>query len=161
MKISKNSWHYRLWRYSGLYPSTLSLCPYFWITVLLSISTFIWVPHVLLAKSKRLEDHFFTRLSLHILITLGYLSMALGAYNDPYIALAVYGSLGTMAFVSIGCFMLSEYIKNWKTERREKRIAELRARDWKEKEKPPNLLLETIKAKKEKYCPKLEFVDDK
>lgn len=140
MKVNKNSWHYKVlsekFCFMGGWDEwniSSSLCVYFWQVV---FRLFTGVGLGLLVLSP-----FFSWTLIILDLTF---SSILGAL------LTVMGLLVTFAAPFLGTLFVvvcvGEFIKN-----------KLPRREYKEKE--PNLIVEYIKAKKNKVCPIIEFVE--
>lgn len=155
MKINTNSWHYRL--NSNIYGSSIpkNLCPYFWGTIL-SVVFLSWFSVLF----KFLERQDWPHFNIGLLNFLGKHSNILrysinagvgiwGAYS--FFGLGSNGGLFLMALgTSLTIFsVFSKWI--FKTT--------YSPRTYTIKEKNPNILVEMVKAKHHRMCPRLEFVD--
>lgn len=148
MKISKDSWHYRMLtnRFMFLdgwysYNISNSLCIYFWQVVFrflggaaaaLTISAPIVLGLDVATGVIQTIDNVVLQVLLHLWAGLGIFTGLLAV---------VYSILIVLAFVAAGAEWASQRIPS------------------KEKKKP-SLLASYIKAKKDKVCPMLEFVDE-
>lgn len=134
MEISKSSWHYRLINSTIGKPSN-SLCLYFWsliISLLMRILVaFIFVTWVLM-----------------MLITI---SPILIGYNDEYLFLYI---LGILPWV-VTLLILGDYLHEKFPQVREKHFLKKNRREQLEKE--PHIVVEYVKAIKNKVCPILDF----
>ena len=144
MQLSKNSWHYKLLRKSGLYIENISLCMYFWKVLTATIV-----------------------MSLIIVIAVLILICLIAVLISPFIAVPtgflILGSTFWLLILLIVWLRTKEHIENldyWD-----------RPRPWWAKPiydskktpiKPPKYISLTsayIKAKKEKICPFIEWVE--
>lgn len=157
MKIKRTSWHAKF--YKAIYvANTLptNLCPYFWKLVL-AVITLPITSVSFLGRCRSFGDRFawlvaafFIELvifavGLPFSIWLGFISADNQInWHDFFIANGM-GIAGCAAIALIGylCEMLSK--RNYKTA--------------KVKEKQPNILVEFVKAKKNKHCPMIEWED--
>lgn len=181
MKINKNSWHYKLLTehlgfYLGKY-SNWSLCRYFW-TVVFAIPVFIFIilPGIAFIK---LNDAISTRawyVSIIVFTTMFWYSLFfLLGYNieignaKPLIFTPEYTHytaglemsiiLGTAVNIASLFMILVVYNENH-YKYREKKKKPLDVEDLeKMKDKQPNILIEFLKARKNKICPLVTFVD--
>lgn len=149
MKVNKNSWHYRLltgdifgiqgvnyWNVSS------SLCLYFWqvVFVLLwkGVALFFLIPFVINAL-----------LIMPLVSTLGVITTGVMLQEDTGLIILVIELIVIIGFVITWAELsLYTFLKD-KTD-----LAEV-------VEKEPNLFVEYIKAKKNKLCPIIEFVEEK
>lgn len=132
MKVSRNSWHYRLWKY-GREPyggEPRDLCRYFWHILLMKIL----VPIVVIG-----------------LVITGIVAILVSVWNHPLDAAIVVGiALGLVVLlVAVGYFH----------QRREDREEERRNSGAPRKE--PGLARQYLAARKRKLCPLIEVVDEK
>ena len=156
MIISKNSWHYRLLKFSyGNWGIPKNLCPYFWKLVVTIFATIIfsvfniWGHKII--KDKSIDEGFisFTNFVVGSLCWVVCLILfVMGAVfftTDQKLKETGYCLWIITIFVgvSLGSMTLYDYIKSKRTH----------------KIKPPSLVKEFLKAKKNKYCPKIDFKD--
>lgn len=153
MKISKNSWHYRLLRdYYYMEPAE-GLCQYFWETVFLTIG----LPFFLIKKFicdlsngwKWFLAILYSVVSLPVTIYLNGIVPTNGLLIFPFVVAIVISSIGVLFLIfllilllMLGPRYLYEKIKPKKTKDKN------------------SLLKEFIKAKWNRVCPRLEFVDE-
>ncbi|QMV28947.1 hypothetical protein AP1_0240 [Aeromonas phage AP1] len=144
MNINKSSWHYRL--LNSLFDKIpTSLCPYFWKTV--------WA----LVMASGLTTLFISAMAsigLSVLKVFGITS-GLVLVTSPLIG-AVLIAIFVAIFVGVAILYdhvkSSARIKKWK--RDAKKLEEKANGEYKE-----SLIVSFLKAKKEKLCPSLKFVD--
>ena len=175
MNLSKQSWH--AWVYQFFYgfdnPLPNNLCPYFWkfiLSIALLAPCYIWqLPGILFqfVKSrfgKEKPDYWFKEGVFHLgddnpmLISLGvnilfyFVTSMVGMWFDfSNQALLVGGIVGWGLAVAFFIFVLHE---EGYFERKRKH----KPPTYKEpKEAKPNILIEFIKAKYNKYCPKINW----
>lgn len=164
MKLSTNSWHSKLheYMYAGDLPK--SLCPYFWklvIGVLLVIPvTIIYLPFFLFYSPKKFDGLIHWRLAVGIgtanaicVLVCGILWLiGIRTYLTEIFALIALLAIGifTVIMTITGIGILVEKIPS----KRKPRKPKLR------KDPKPNLLLEFIKAKYERYCPKIYWMSE-
>lgn len=173
MKLSKNSWHAKLYNltYSTVLPK--NLCPYFWKVMLALILFFpfaaIFTPLKIfwLIKNKINKDEMPDEISddgflsellamalvldaaLFCLFSMVYMWFG-NVFDKKNTVFEVFGWLGYLIiFVGFIVFVV-EKIK----ERREENWV---YSDEPYKEKQPNILKEFVKAKYNKYCPQIEW----
>ena len=137
MNISKNSWHYRLLGKFDLFGVPSSLCPYFWAVV---ASLFIVVTAGVSV--------------ITLVISFASAPLALFYSMDEIVEisklLAGVVSLGFVEWVFV-CFMFFIWgtvvgIKYIKRKIQNQSV-----------DKEPNILVEYVKAKHKKFCPKITF----
>lgn len=152
MKVKTKSWHYRmnLWRHpKWKVESKKTLCSYFWFTVwnLVFISFFavtIIAVFYMVGLNANLE-----------FIKHGY-----NAFSIPYIGHIIVFIIGivfvaiivALAFSIIGAIYFASFLKNKYSNYRDSQKAN-------NQQKQPGLVSSYIKAKKEKFCPIIEFKD--
>lgn len=162
MKANKNSIHAKL--YGVTYNSELpeNLCPYFWklvwATIILIPNIIIQLPALILkifSKDSDLDDCYERRkaglgiyfalmiLSLYLLPTINWIKAIFNCYSYSQEFAIIGGGLNSIIFIVVSFFFI-RYIINKKSER----IVE---------EKKPNIVTEFIKAKYNRYCPKIEW----
>ena len=147
MKVNKNSWHYRLltgdifgiqgvnsWNVSS------SLCLYFWQVVFMllwkGVALFFLTPFVINSL-----------LILPLVSTLGLITTGVIVQGDTGLTVLVMELIVIIVFVIVlAGLSLYTFLKD-KTD-----LADV-------VEKDPNLFVEYIKAKKNKLCPIIEFVE--
>lgn len=144
MIINKNSWHYKV-ALMGTVSSDIprSLCPYFWLVVFKCFMLFAGFS-ALTMLSWTIGVDIATWLFAQIDITLTNWTAALPGILIG--ATLISSAIGTV----IGGYKVKERINE---KRDEKRWAKIKAGE----EIPKNLVVEFIKAKHEKVCPRLEF----
>lgn len=158
MKLSKKSWHYRLnmW-YTWSVPK--NLCSYFWRTVwyllILPITLILFIPRGILwlFSKKRSWDGFIEEYLL-VLTTntaLGLLFCMIIMFwhwapseRDPWGVIFTLGCVGWVILTLAGIVWVVEILQE-------------RSRSKGREEKKPSLLREYLRAKKNKYCPKIEW----
>ncbi len=149
MKVNKNSWHYRLltgeifgiqgvnyWNVSS------SLCLYFWqvvfVLLLKGVALFFLIPFVINAL-----------LIMPLVSTLGVITTGVMLQRDTGLTILV------IELIVIICCVITWAGSSLYTSLKDKTdLAE-------GVEKEPNLFVEYIKAKKNKLCPIIEFVEEK
>lgn len=147
LQVRKHSWHYWVWRLGrdGNLPQPKNLCRYFWHIVFKIVATAV----------------------IASLVILGLTFIALTLYNHPVgSALIVVGVILVIsAFIGLG------YVVGGWVDRRKERYdaaysAYVRGEGPHPKHKPakpkkqPNLVWAFIKARKQKYCPLIQVVDE-
>lgn len=135
MKVNRNSWHYRLWRwgrddrYSHKRSEPRDLCRYFW--------------HIAIVKM-------LLPLIGASLIVAGIVAIVIKAANDPLtVGLVILAILGGLAVA----FGLAEFFD---------RRADLRQRrEWDPSlRKEPGIVRQYLRARKRRICPLIEVVDE-
>lgn len=170
MKISTDSWHYKMictmWEFDRWNPPPKSLCPYFWTVVGSTLVFPLW-RLVMAAKdihfdmpkpSWSLPSMSHSR-RVTIARTAGVvLCVGFGIY-DIYIGSYILAGVmfGFAVYNALPSGFLGELIKSHRKEKA------FKPRKYKEpkikKPKEPNLFWEYIKARKQKVCPLIEYVD--
>lgn len=172
MKLNKNSWHARL--YNAMYKTEYrdaklpgSLCPYFWALVLsltlviplgmLALPTLIW--NKLMkddAGDGRLIAQAGMGIFLYIILFLVYVMITpiiwlfIPNPSENFTEIATVGLIMIIIGIIITIVVLiKKYYDN-------KRYISYR-NDEEEKEKQPNIFVAFIKAKYNKYCPKIDW----
>lgn len=146
MKISKNSWHYWLVREIGeFYDPSNSLCVYFWQVVWSIFKTMVIACFVLLLA-----------LLLSFPLWQFFVTLPLGAENSLALFNAIVYSAILIGFL---CSWLVDLIEYCQEKRQEKLYKKLRQSE-PVKPKQPSLLTAYIQAKKEKFCPTIQFTDE-
>jgi hypothetical protein len=142
MEINRNSWHYRLLKFSDTVPST-SLCLYFWQVALvvpikgLVVAVFGSLLGVCLVT--------FLLLFAAPLATLLFFLISDLPPSSDWVLLNLLGAIiWLIPIVLFGEVAVKKILRNKET-------------NYTPKE--PNILLEFLKAKKEKICPLIQFVD--
>jgi hypothetical protein len=161
MKLSKSSWHYKLnnWYTYGV---PRNLCGYFWrtvwYTITVPITLILFIPYWLLCSvdvvdtdKEKITEVYPQALIIDMIVFVMFcmirmwFNLSMEAKGFSAIAL-IFGILGwVIAFGILISSMVSSYQKKHKT---------------KQKEKRPNILIEYIKAKKNKYCPIIEWEEE-
>lgn len=136
MKISTDSWHYKLvdFIFKESWPSE-SLCIYFWQVVWSCIVTFLT-----------------SCMGTVILACIIYVFL-----YEPIVK-TVEGSLGVYSYWLVWVFFCQKALKHLPEDNVVGEI--FRYTPWTNKnvDKEPNIVLEYIRAKKQKFCPKIDFV---
>lgn len=147
MKVSRNSWHFRFNKEvgeafgMGAYPGK-TLCSYFWGTiwnmvVMCFVAVLVWVFLVLMG------------IPVFAAFGINNLSIFLTATLYP---IAGMGLVACVCCIGAGIIWLSDYLQDKRWQRQE-------AREQAGIVKRPNLVVEYIKAKKQKVCPIIEVVE--
>lgn len=165
MKLSKTSWHYKLFSLTYEKDVPNNLCPYFWMlafSILCFPFNFIWnLPVTLIDKLSRLfggtdgfidwdsEKYFgdLFKISLAINFCVCCLIGMVGIwinYKNGYNL--TFGTIGYILLVSLLSYFAHEWYKD-----NFRKIAPTY------KKPKPNLIAEFIKAKYNRYCPKIEW----
>lgn len=153
MKISKNSWHYKLNRFWWPVSRPQSLCTYFWSTVAALVVTVGAVVSTI----------FVAFCTLFAAGAMGYFMVT---FEFPRInTVSVWQLVFLYSWAGVGLFALICYITtqiaDWHTTRKhEKYIRDLKAFVEGKPEKEPNVFWAYLKAKKEKVCPFIEYTDE-
>lgn len=132
MIIKKSSWHYKMIEWFGHTPSN-SLCPYV-RQILLGIALSVFMAAVAVAVFI-----VFVWNPLHVLAAL------MGIVSITPNQLMV-GLIGWAVWALLGIFVGGHWLRKWNRERNKSKP-----------EKEPNLIMAYIKAKKDKFCPSLDF----
>lgn len=176
MTINRKSWHYRLnvWFFGKWHVESLSNgCPYFWGTILAMVLTPLKLlvdglnrasekmpklpefpqinfPHI---DMPQISDETSEKIGVGVIIVILATIGGVTAYEviiGNWIPVAiVYGILGALTGLIIGASKLVEYID----ERRRRSPPKPKV------QRGPNPVVQMIKAKKNKYCPKLVLTD--
>ncbi len=157
MKISKNSWHYKMLKQGAFgcfnhYKPSNSLCLYFWQVAFQIGALFLWLPlmgflfvSVFAVGPLLLVATWF--LAGELLTSHEAMMQILPEMLAPLIAAGVIGLiLYAAAIVAFSCAGLS--------------ILSKKIRANQVVDSKPSLVIEYVKAKKQKICPILEFTDD-
>jgi hypothetical protein len=150
MQLSLTSWHARLykWVYKNELPS--NLCPYFWKVILGIISvipfTLLSLPALIISKDSRKDNNIFW--NGFIGAVLYFILFLLFVTISPILYLFGVPISDNMFFsgITIIAFLLILLVA--------KIIDRIRSRS---KQKSPNIFKEYIKAKYNKYCPKIDW----
>lgn len=173
MKLSKNSWHARVNKFifgEDYLESVDCLCPYFWGTILAIVAVPLWlIGHGISRIIDAVENTGFTFPQLHVNITvkriiartIGYTSLFSFVGIIAYmigLAIIKYGIVLVLIWLGLavgifagfcglvyGISLLKEKYDEWRLGH--------------PKEKKPNLLIEMFKAKKNKHCPLVSWVE--
>ncbi|QHJ79077.1 MAG: hypothetical protein [Caudoviricetes sp.] len=167
MKINQNSWHYRLMKF---YDCTVPqyLCGYFWKTVMLTMISIslilvvlacmvflLFAPGQILTEINFLEFEWaWSQLPAMI-----GASLIIDAATCAVFFVLVYGLSSTIRF-DVNSWILGRFGKNYDEivrDRRRTRTARAQAREY-ERQHNPGLIRAMLRAKKQKFCPHLEFV---
>ena len=168
---SKTAQLYR-WFYSTA-KMPQSLCPYFWKLAVMWLAI---LPYVILSipviAKERLdpsETHktgerigislmiYFILFMLISMITALGIFFVMPAKDSAYFNMVIAGCLGWVVSIVIGSIEFSKWVKV-KWENRHVRYDEDGYRIWEPvKEKEPNIIKEFVKAKYNKYCPKIDW----
>ena len=167
MKLSKTSWHYLLFRNSYNRGVPCNLCPYFWMLLWAIVCfpfNFIWnLPSLIIHTISKIWDkngfldwnekvYFGDRFKISLLINLltsCLISMILIWFKQNEFSIT-FGVIGYVILVIILGFLIQEWYKS-----RPKKIKQGVGKIYKEPK--PNILVEFIKAKYNRYCPKIEW----
>lgn len=164
MKASKKSLHAKLYEFTYISDLPNNLCPYFW-KVIFGIVVFIpnlivQIPsYFVMLFYKKYEDmdclarrvggiaiyFVLAAIGAYLFITINFIKAIFGCYS--YDMGAANAGLIVNAFILITCMVLW-IIFNRQKDKPEKSM---------EEEKRPNLLVEFIKAKYNRYCPKIDW----
>lgn len=140
LKVKANSWHYRLWM-AGRNPSSRpkNLCKYFWHNVLKVVSALIVVGLALAG--------------------IGGILLVLYSFPVQSFIVVLVCALSIGGLIGLG-LLLQAWGDRRKRIRDEIRWGERPAPPPKKPKGPPPMLWLWIKAKKEKYCPLIQVVDE-
>lgn len=176
MNISKGSWHVRLNDYIygyGYTASVHSLCPYFWKTILaIILLPLVAICRVTASKidesdlsmpnnpipsiSDQTRSYIGKGLLVMVILMIGIglsqVGDSMGWFTLAKIILAILGVIGAIFGFVYLIVCLEEKYSDWRYEHPKK--------DKPYKEPKPNILLEYLKAWKNKNCPLLELVED-
>ena len=174
MKLSKNSWHARLNTYIfGEYytRSVDCLCPYFWGTILAILCLPLWlighgIGYIIENfpetgwHAPKLNMSYDTKQKIGNIVGYGFLVfIAVIAIIGLTMAIIEYGIIHVVFWIGIGIGFICGFIvfasaMFWIKEKYD---------DWRSdhpKEHKPNLLVEFIKAKKNKHCPLITWEEE-
>lgn len=145
MKMSVNSWHFRIYNYVNGYPSHISLCKYFWS----AIGSTLILPLVALWRLFSVDTQDKITLSICIGVLVAF-NIAWAWFN--WLALlSVYGGIGAMLGIIYGVNWLKNKFYHPKPKPpKAKKPKTVKA-------KHPNIVLEYLKARKRKVCPIIEW----
>lgn len=171
MKFSKNSWHtkiYQLTFANGSLPN--NLCPYFWKLVVAIIVFVLWgwfyipafIANRIVSKIEKEDDKlgaekgFFSiffgiALAINFILYLLLSCVLFWIYPHDQIW-QLGGALTATLLTVIGIILLVE----WR-----KRIREKNPKKTAMVKKKPNIFVEFVKAKYNRYCPKIEWQSEK
>ena len=141
MKFKKNSWHYRLNKYTGSEPSQgISLCMYFWSTIFkaLAVAGGCLIVVVLLLSPVFLVAAIWTDLK----------------YLDDLMDIATFFSV--LGCIGLCGFYMSEY-GNDRIVSVSEFVNKIESKPTKAISKGTGLAVSFVKAKKQKICPLIEF----
>jgi len=166
MRVSRNSWHYRLTDDIFWVDDRINLCKYFWLVVASIIVCFIVIPFKYvreqfgepydnIASLALAGVYIGTVFAIIALINNIRIDIVLFLFALPVIILGVIS--GALAGIVIG---INAYDNRTNYGRQSFWNPERESNKYKIKEHKPNLLLEFIRAKKGKYCPRIEFTED-
>lgn len=173
MKLNINSISARLYRwFYTTQQMPESLCPYFWKLVLMWVFivpyTIISLPVILMdqkeperrSTGERAGMGFIIYFILFMLITmLSWIGLffVTPVKDSPYMNILVTGGIGWFFSIVIGGIEGYKALKDWNY-RRKIKYNEDGYRIWDEpKEKQPSIIAEFVKAKYNKYCPKIDW----
>lgn len=145
MNIKRTSWHYKLHNFwdEGRVPRDMTLCGYFWKTVwLLVCSITIIVVAPLIA-------------SLLLVAVAGIALTLVGIQPPDPTTLA--GFFTCIVVGAVACLVVTGAVAAFIKLKGKPHAKEL-STNWKERE--PSLLEKYLKARKDKYCPLIEFIDE-
>lgn len=139
MKISKNSWHFKLvrhfdrWEAHSIEQYGTSLCPYFWKVVgYLTLITAL------------------TSLALLVLTIYGFPLINMVFPDPEMLNTSILVWIVTLCFVTmcVVAYGLEQGYKKWKNRSRKAKV-----------QKEPGLVRSFIQAKKDKFCPTIKVVE--
>ena len=164
MKANKNSLHSKLYKFTYNSELPINLCPYFWKLVfafIVFIPNFILqLPPIIFKDTEDCKDKRDSGIIIYILLGLLYLILFFNyhlikaifgcySYTQECVNLAI--GINTFIFVIVSIIMIDKY---------QYEILSLfinQNKDDSKEEKTPNIIIEFIKAKKNKYCPKIDW----
>lgn len=156
MNISKKSWHYKMNMFfsdQNEYRIPTSLCPYFWKTTFFVFMTAMAVS-MLSLFSWAMGEGVFSWIMAYFGISLGAIASAVpSALIGAVLILTVFALI-------FGLFFGGGWVKNKIVDK----FDEIKEQKEEERiklglpKKEPNLLISFIKAKKQKFCPNIDFV---
>lgn len=148
MIINRNSWHYKV-AAMGTFDCDIprNLCPYFWLVAFKCFMLFAGFSALTLL-SWAVGVDLATWLFAQVGVTLTNLGAAIPGILIGAIGIASFIGIGLS--IAFGIYKLKERVKE---KREEKRQAKIEAGE----EIKPSLVIEFMKAKHEKVCPRLEF----
>lgn len=144
MKINKNDWHYKIQEKNNMYPKyRTNLCDYMRglsIALLIELSKKILIPIWLITSPFILIYYMLSDTP----------TIGLNGFSDQTLvgALIIGIMIDTMIILDKIWPIISPYLPKWEKKEKKEKI---------KKEKGPNILLEYLKAKKQKICPIIEF----
>lgn len=166
MKLSKTSWHYWLFNLSYEKEIPTNLCPYFWLLVWAVICApfnFIWnLPITIIDKAVRIFDKdgwidwdgekyfgglfkFSTAINLILCFLVGMVGIWITPSNG---FMLVFGSVGYLILAILLIVFVVQTAK---------KLNKSKSKMYKLEEGKPNIITEFIKAKYNRYCPKIEW----
>lgn len=158
MKIKKTSLHARFYKFMYLTDKLpTNLCPYFWKLVMAIITLPLTFPSFIFTNNRSFGSRFDP---LAIMIVLEMLIFGVGGLtslifglvkNDDPMNLTTFGLINFAGILGWIMIALACYTAHWISERKEVYLGK--------KEKKPNIIIEYIKAKKNKACPMIEWED--
>ncbi|AEO97060.1 hypothetical protein CPTAKMNP4_098 [Salmonella phage vB_SenM-AKM_NP4] len=153
MQINKGSWHYKLVTMNGSEIAPYSLCPYFWKGVWHAFLLLFAIFVVCFASWGIGAD-----LAIWLFAQCGVILSSVEAFIPGliigWLILAVV--FGILICIGNGIYSFREHRK----ERKEYKKWEA-ARNGAYAEQQPNIIFAFIKARKEKFCPHIEFMQEK
>lgn len=164
MKASKNSLHAKMYEFTYTSYLPQNLCPYFWklvwAIIILIPNFIIRFPALIINVFTKVSDDCVERrkfgfaiyfilaiLFLYLLPTINWIKAIFNfySYNREYAIMG--GGINSIIFIVCSFFLIKHFIN-----KKPKRIVE---------EKQPSIVIEFIKAKYNRYCPKIEWETDK
>lgn len=151
LTFSRRSWHRRLHDYAYLSDPPRSLCPYSWRILFAVLFAPLWPPVAWLDRKHGVDTPFPLRVSTGA----AFLTIAcLIVYGIVGIVLAHGLIFSTILFTGTGLsvYAMLKIIPWWFDRRRANRRPKV--------EREPSLVVETIKAAKQKVCPLIDWTEE-
>lgn len=159
MKANRNSLHAKLYEFTYTSDLPINLCPYFWKLVW---ATIIFIPNfilqlpalIIILFTKHSHDYGERRnmggatylilmiLFLYLLPTINWIKAIFNCYSYAQDLAIIGGIMNTIIFIASASFFIKYLLK-----KRNKQIVE----------KQPSIVAEFIKAKYNRYCPKIDW----
>jgi len=166
MIANKNAWHAKLYKFTYKSELPKNLCPYFWKFV---ASVILYIPNLIMqlpmlivllfdkdnTNTKCNERRLYSGviylctaiLLIYGFVTFHWIKMVFNCYSYN-VGAATGGGIIHLFLFGVAMFSLFDHIKTSMSSK-------------KEEEKTPNLIVEFVKAKYNKYCPQIEWKETK
>lgn len=172
IQVSRNSWHYKLHDFIlDSYPYYEGLCDYFWAILACIALVPIMTPYRLVNNNDWLYRHENMKFSIGILSYIWYIIFILMAFSTNLKDFTYSTMLGlvfsAMVVTMFGIYALRDRYTKWQNKRQKEywethdinQIIKERQEKWQKSK--VHLTIEFLRGLKNKYCPMIEFTDDK